>query len=165
MIDGTLDVPAYRHGRRVEYRRRPQLDRIAVRSGQLVCVRTTGVEPQASTREIAEEWVRMTYSNDARFVAPTVAMMMGSREAAVDYMTPLGLAHLMAAGHHYGPGPWQGGAACRLDAALLSSRGCGGIGADRGTAAATQFRNTPRRSPRVQRSSAHRKNTCCGFIT
>ncbi len=35
-------------------------------------------------------------------------MMMGSREAAVDYMTPLGLAHLMAAGHHYGPGPWQG---------------------------------------------------------
>jgi len=24
----------------------------------------------------------------------------------VDYMTPLGLAHLMASGHHYGPGPW-----------------------------------------------------------
>ena len=33
-------------------------------------------------------------------------MMMGSREAVVDYMTPLGLNHLMATGHHYGPGPW-----------------------------------------------------------
>jgi len=32
--------------------------------------------------------------------------MMRSREAVVDYMTPLGLAHLMATGHHYGPGPW-----------------------------------------------------------
>ncbi len=63
--------------------------------------------PEFSSRAIAEEWVRMTFSNDSRFVAPTVAMMMGSREAAVDYMTPLGLAHLMAAGHHYGPGPWQ----------------------------------------------------------
>src|SRR6202046_5526313 len=82
--------------------------------------------PEISSRAIAEEWVRMTFSNDARFVAPTVAMMMGSREAAVDYMTPLGLAHLMAAGHHYGPGPWAGGGgrrARRLDAALLSSRG------------------------------------------
>jgi alpha-glucuronidase len=33
-------------------------------------------------------------------------MMMGSREAVTDYMTPLGLTHLMATGHHYGPGPW-----------------------------------------------------------
>ena len=32
--------------------------------------------------------------------------MMGSREAVVDYMTPLGLAHLMGTGHHYGPAPW-----------------------------------------------------------
>ena len=32
--------------------------------------------------------------------------MLGSREAAVDYMTPLGLHHQMAEGHHYGPGPW-----------------------------------------------------------
>ncbi len=57
-------------------------------------------------RPIAGEWARMTFSNDARFVEPVVAMMMGSREAVVDYMTPLGLHHLMATGHHYGPGPW-----------------------------------------------------------
>jgi alpha-glucuronidase len=33
-------------------------------------------------------------------------MMMESRQAVVNYMTPLGLHHLMATGHHYGPGPW-----------------------------------------------------------
>ena len=63
--------------------------------------------PQAArARPIAEEWARMTFSNDERFVTPAVGMMMRSREAVVDYMTPLGLHHLMATGHHYGPGPW-----------------------------------------------------------
>ena len=32
--------------------------------------------------------------------------MMESREAVVDYMMPLGLHHLFAWGHHYGPEPW-----------------------------------------------------------
>jgi alpha-glucuronidase len=63
-------------------------------------------DPRASARDIAEDWVRMTLSNDAAFVGPVVAMMMGSREAVVDYMMPLGLAHLFDTGHHYGPGPW-----------------------------------------------------------
>ena len=31
-------------------------------------------------------------------------MMLNSREAVVDYMMPLGLHHLFAFGHHYGPG-------------------------------------------------------------
>jgi len=31
---------------------------------------------------------------------------MQSREAVVNYMTPLGLTHLMGTGHHYGPAPW-----------------------------------------------------------
>ena len=48
----------------------------------------------------------MTWGNDAALVDPIVAMMMASRRAVVDYMTPLGLVHLMATGHHYGPGPW-----------------------------------------------------------
>jgi alpha-glucuronidase len=63
--------------------------------------------PDASARAIAQDWVRMTFTNDSAFVAPVVDMMMGSREAVVDYMTPLGLAHLMAHGHHYGPAPWD----------------------------------------------------------
>jgi alpha-glucuronidase len=62
--------------------------------------------PDASSRDIATDWVRMTFSDDIAFVTPVVGMMMGSREAMADYMTPLGLHHQMATGHHYGPGPW-----------------------------------------------------------
>ena len=65
--------------------------------------------PSQSSREIARDWVRMTFSNDQAFVDSVVDMMMGSREAVVDYMTPLGLHHLMGRDHHYGPGPWVAG--------------------------------------------------------
>jgi alpha-glucuronidase len=63
-------------------------------------------DPSADPAQIAEEWTRMTWGNDPRVVRPVVAMMMKSRQAVVDYMTPLGLAHQMASDHHYGPGPW-----------------------------------------------------------
>ena len=65
--------------------------------------------PAASAEDIGRDWVRMTFTNDATFVARVVDMMMKSRQAVVDYMTPLGLHHLMAEGHHYGPQPWFGG--------------------------------------------------------
>jgi alpha-glucuronidase len=63
-------------------------------------------DPEASSRDIASDWVKMTFSDDPAFVKPVVDMMMASRETAANYMTPLGLAHQMATGHHYGPGPW-----------------------------------------------------------
>jgi alpha-glucuronidase len=56
--------------------------------------------------EIADDWLRMTFTNQDQFVTPVKAMMLESRDAAVNYMTPLGLHHLMAEGHHHGPGPW-----------------------------------------------------------
>jgi alpha-glucuronidase len=59
-----------------------------------------------TSRAIADEWVRMTFTNEPRAVATIRSMMLTSREAVVNYMTPLGLAHIMATGHHYGPGPW-----------------------------------------------------------
>ena len=65
--------------------------------------------PELSAEDIAGEWVRMTFGNDRTFVTRVVDMMMKSRQAVVDYMTPLGLHHLMAEGHHYGPQPWFGG--------------------------------------------------------
>jgi len=64
-------------------------------------------DPYLSARAIAREWTEMTFTNDESFVAPVVDMMMDSREAAVDYMTPLGVSHQMATGHHYGPGLWM----------------------------------------------------------
>ncbi|CTP92927.1 alpha-glucuronidase [Xanthomonas translucens pv. phlei] len=68
-------------------------------------------DPQGDAWAIAEDWVRMTFGNDPALVAPVVGMMMASHEAAVDYMTPLGLHHLMGRGHHYGPAPWDAGSA------------------------------------------------------
>jgi len=65
--------------------------------------------PQLDSAAIADEWLRMTFTNDDAFLEPVADMMMSSREAVVDYMTPLGLHHLMARGHHYGPGPWVEG--------------------------------------------------------
>lgn len=62
--------------------------------------------PALSSPAIAREWARMTWGVDPAVVEPIVGMMTASRRAVVDYMTPLGLHHLMASGHHYGPGPW-----------------------------------------------------------
>jgi len=59
-----------------------------------------------SSEKIADEWLKMTFSNDPNFIEPVKQMMLASREAAVNYMMPLGLAHLFAWGHHYGPEPW-----------------------------------------------------------
>jgi alpha-glucuronidase len=61
---------------------------------------------ELSSAQIADEWLRMSFSNDISFVNATKQMMLQSREILVQYMTPLGLHHIMATGHHYGPGPW-----------------------------------------------------------
>lgn len=59
-----------------------------------------------SSQQIASEWVRQTFSNENEVVETITSIMLASREAVVNYMTPLGLHHIMATGHHYGPGPW-----------------------------------------------------------
>jgi alpha-glucuronidase len=56
-----------------------------------------------SSEQIAEEWIRATFTNDDGAVATICDMMMGSWEACVNTMTPLGLHHVMREGHHYGP--------------------------------------------------------------
>ena len=60
-----------------------------------------------SSRAIAEEWTRATFTNEPGSVARISGMLLASYEASVDYMTPLGLVHIMATGHHYGPGAWM----------------------------------------------------------
>jgi len=91
-------------------------------------------DPHLSARSIAEEWVRMTFGNDPALVAPVLSMMMGSREAVVDYMTPLGLTHLMGTGHHYGPAPWVADLSRpEWNPAYYHRADANGIGFDRGT--------------------------------
>lgn len=61
---------------------------------------------ELSSAAIAEEWIKMSFNNDATFVKEVSKMMLASREIVVRYMNPIGLHHIMATGHHYGPGPW-----------------------------------------------------------
>ena len=56
--------------------------------------------------EIAEEWLRMTFTQQDGFITPVKQMMLDSWETAVNYMMPLGLHHIFAWEHHYGPEPW-----------------------------------------------------------
>lgn len=62
--------------------------------------------PALTSEEIANEWLKQTFSHDRNFIEPVSRMMLESREAVVNYMMPLGLHHLFAWGHHYGPEPW-----------------------------------------------------------
>jgi alpha-glucuronidase len=62
--------------------------------------------PAVEPGDIAGDWIRQTFTNDPQFVKPVRQMMLASREIAVDYMTPLGLHHIMGYSHHYGPAPW-----------------------------------------------------------
>jgi alpha-glucuronidase len=64
-------------------------------------------KPDLTSEKIADDWLRMTFSNTPAFINPVKEMMLQSREAAVDYMMPLGLNHIMNLGTHYGPGPWD----------------------------------------------------------
>jgi len=88
-------------------------------------------DPDASAKSIAEDWLKMTFTADPKFVSPTLQMMMGSREAAVDYMTPLGLHHQMARGDHYGPGPWVTGGRADQTSLYFNKVAADGIGFDR----------------------------------
>ncbi|MDE6498009.1 MAG: alpha-glucuronidase [Muribaculaceae bacterium] len=68
--------------------------------------------PSLTPAEIADEWMATRLFADSPATVPDSvraavrSMMLGSREAVVDYMMPLGLHHIFAFGHHYGPEPW-----------------------------------------------------------
>jgi alpha-glucuronidase len=83
-----------------------------------------------SSDEIADEWIKQTFYPAAsakdgtplhsadwtvNFLTPVKLMMLESREAAVNYMMPLGFHHIMSANGHYGPGPWWAPPKMRAD--------------------------------------------------
>ena len=59
-----------------------------------------------TSEQIAREWTKLTLHTNNTATNKIVDILMQSREAVVNYMTPLGLHHLMGWDHHYGPGPW-----------------------------------------------------------
>jgi alpha-glucuronidase len=85
--------------------------------------------PALTSKEIAEEWVAQTLglNPDTSLVTTplppaggvgggaVVSMMLDSREACVSYMMPLGIHHIFAGTHHYGPEPWYSPKGVRAD--------------------------------------------------
>lgn len=63
-------------------------------------------DPVTTAETIFEEWAQLTFQTDEQATAAITNLLAKSYETCVKYMTPLGLHHIMAAGHHYGPGPW-----------------------------------------------------------
>lgn len=86
---------------------------------------------QLSAEGIAEEWVRMTFTNRDDTVKIIRDMMMSSWETFVSYTMPLGLHHLIG-GDHYAPMP-ENARAPRADwtATYYHRAATDGIGVDR----------------------------------
>lgn len=99
-------------------------------------------DPYLDPMKIADEWIRMTFTNNSECVRTILKIMEESREIAVDYMTPLGLHHLMGAGHHYGPGPWVDKGRADWTSVYYHRADSAGIGFDRtsgGSNAVSQY--------------------------
>ena len=62
---------------------------------------------QISSEQIADEWTRMTFSNETKVRQTITDMLLSSHETVVSYSMPLGLHHIMAVGHHIGPNAWH----------------------------------------------------------
>ncbi len=62
--------------------------------------------PKTDVRQIANNWMQDRFGYSGPETQEFVDMLMMSREATVNFMMPLGLHHLFAWGHHYGPEPW-----------------------------------------------------------
>lgn len=61
--------------------------------------------PSATPESVAGAWIRMTLGDDPTVLKTVRSIMLRSWEACVNYMTPLGLHHIMQKGFHYGPQP------------------------------------------------------------
>jgi alpha-glucuronidase len=62
--------------------------------------------PDITAAQIADEWISMTLTKDPDTQAIIKKMLLQSHETYVDFTYPLGLAHMMGQGIHFGPEPW-----------------------------------------------------------
>jgi len=130
---------------------------------------------ELTSAAIADEWIKLTFAGakaaqptdrnnidwQVHFLTPIKQMMLNSREAAVNYSMPLGLHHLFAGNHHYGPGPWWAPKGIRIDwtPAYYHQADSSGIGFNRthtGSNAVSQYHepltslfNNPETCPEV----------------
>ena len=70
--------------------------------------------PSLTSEQIANEWLTQTFGEQGN-LSPLIKVMLDSREACVNYMMPLGIHHIFAGTHHYGPEPWYSPKGLRAD--------------------------------------------------
>lgn len=95
-----------------------------------------------SSEEIAEDWIKLTFNSKPEVVNTIKKIMMDSRENDVNYMTPLGLHHIMGNSHHFGPGPWVNRGRADWTSVYYHRADSSGIGFDRiptGSDATSQY--------------------------
>ena len=99
--------------------------------------------PELSSEQILDEWLKQTFTTDKKFVEPVKEMMLVSREACVSYEMPLGLHHTFKGPDHYGPGPWDRSSRPDWEPAYYHKAAADGVGFDRtsktGTNAVSQY--------------------------
>lgn len=98
--------------------------------------------PELSSEQIADEWIKQTFSSEKKFIEPVKNMMLMSRETNVKYEMPLGLHHIFSGQGHYGPGPWEGASRPDWSPLYYHKAAKDGIGFDRtmnGSAAVEQY--------------------------
>ena len=77
--------------------------------------------PSLTSEQIANEWLAQTFGEQGNLspltshLSPLLQLMLDSREACVNYMMPLGIHHIFAGTHHYGPEPWYSPKGVRAD--------------------------------------------------
>lgn len=71
--------------------------------------------PELTPEQIAQEWLSQTFTRSPKFLEPMTKLMCDTREAVVNYMMPLGIHHIFAGNHHYGPEPWYAPRGVRAD--------------------------------------------------
>lgn len=92
--------------------------------------------PELSSEEIAEEWVRLTFGHDEEVVRLISGMLLNSLEIYENYTAPLGVGWMVNPEHHYGP---------NVDGYEYSKWGtyhfadCDGIGVDRTVSSGTGY--------------------------
>ena len=129
-------------------------------------------QPTLSAEEIADEWLKQTFdlilpgSQLSTLNFQLKKMMLDSHEAVVNYMMPLGLHHIFAWGHHYGPEPWCNVPGARPDwlPPYYHKADKQGIGFDRSSKAVMPLRSIPKLwHNNMTISKPVLKNISCGF--
>lgn len=89
--------------------------------------------PDLSSEQIVDEWIKQTFTADKKFVEPVAKMLLASRETCVKYEMPLGLHHCFSGAGHYGPGPWDRSSRPDWEPAYYHKAAADGIGFNRTT--------------------------------